>query len=67
MDTKIKQKQTNIQKKILLFLICISSIFMSVGYATINSISFDFEGRVHAEKQEGIFITDYQYQNNIKV
>ena len=38
---------------------------MSVGYATINSISFDFEGIVHAEKQEGIFITDYQCQNNI--
>ena len=32
---------------------------MSVGYASVNSISMNIEGNAEANEQEGIFITDY--------
>ena len=48
----------------LLFLI-ISTLFMCVGYAAINSISLDLTGDLIAQVQEGIFITEANYSSNV--
>ena len=38
---------------------------MSIGYASINSIILEFKGEAIAKENEGIFITDVQYFNDI--
>lgn len=43
---------------IYMFLLCFSVLFMSVGYAAINSISLNVHGEVIALAQEGAFITE---------
>ena len=63
MDKK-KTKQS-IRNKSLLFLLCISTLFMSIGYATMNLITLDITGVAQANKQEGIFITDYKYVSSV--
>jgi len=60
-----KQSKKSIKNKILLFLICISTLTMSIGYAAMNLISLDIQGVATAQKQEGIFITDYKRTSNI--
>lgn len=54
----------NKTKKILLSLIIISTFLMSVGYATINSISLDVSGDLIAKAQDGVFITEVNYVSN---
>ena len=44
----------------LIFIIS-ASLFMSLGYAAINSISIDIDGEVIAKAQEVILISDYTY------
>ena len=51
----------SIQDKILLLLLTICTIFMSIGYATINSIYFDITGKANANIQDGVFIVDANY------
>ena len=60
-----KLKKINIQRKILLFLISISTLFMSIGYASINSISLNINGIAQANSQNEVFITDVVYKENI--
>ena len=64
MDRK-KIKKINIQRKKFLLLILISTLFMSIGYASINSVSLDIKGIAQADNQEGIFITDYKYVSDV--
>lgn len=45
-------------------LIIIAVLFMSMGYASINSISLGINGDVLAYAQDGIFITDYVYKES---
>ena len=42
-------------------LLCIATLFMGVGYASINSISLNVSGEVIAQAQNGIFITQVNY------
>ena len=43
---------------IYMFLLCFAALFMSVGYAAINSISLNLNGEMFALAQEGVFITE---------
>ena len=45
-------------------IILISTLFMSVGYASINSITFDITGTASATAQSGVFITNVEYVSN---
>lgn len=46
------------------FLILLSTIFMGIGYASINSITSEIKATVIAKKQEGVFITDVIYNSD---
>lgn len=48
-------------------LIFISILFMSIGYATINSIVLSVEGNATAQIQTGIYITDVQYSSGTNI
>ena len=57
-------------KKLLLFLaLVIAILFMTVGYASIGSITGDIKGNAIAKLQDGVFITDVEYvsDNEAKV
>lgn len=47
--------------RLLSILILIATIFMGVGYASINSIVMNIDGQVVAKEQEEIFITQVNY------
>jgi len=47
--------------KLFPILILIATIFMGVGYASINPISLVFNGEVDAKVQDSIFITEVEY------
>ena len=64
MDRK-KLKKINIQRKILLFLIGVSTLFMSIGYASINSIILNVNGDIVANIYDGVLITDVTYKENV--
>ena len=51
--------------KLFPILILIAAISMSIGYASINSISMGVNGEVIAKTQEGIFITEVNYDSDI--
>ena len=51
---------------IFLLLLIISTLFMGIGYASINSITGDITGTAIAELQDGIFIADVQNVGNIE-
>lgn len=53
-----------INKRILLIMIVISCLLMSIGYASINSISFDVDGNLVVQAQDGVFITEVNYVSN---
>jgi len=59
-----KQSKKSIRNKFILFLICISTLTMSIGYAAMNSISLDINGEVIATAQEGVYITEVNYVND---
>ena len=55
-----------VRKNILwLFLLLISILFMSIGYAAINAITIDITGVIEAEVQEGVFITNVEYVSDV--
>ena len=66
-DYMVQKENKIITKKrpLYLILISIATIFMSIGYATINSITLDISGDVSLISQEGIFITEVSYVSNI--
>lgn len=49
---------------IFLLLMCLCTLFMSIGYAKINSITAEITGTLLAEAQEGVFITDISYSKD---
>ena len=53
-----------INKKYLLIMIIISTFLMSIGYASINSISLDINGDLVVQAQDGVFITEVNYVSN---
>ena len=59
---KNKSALSNYQKFPMLILLV--SLVMSIGYATISSITLDLEGEVIAKENEGVFITEINCQNN---
>ena len=46
-------------------LFCVATLFMGVGYASINSVSFNISGEVTPKVQDGIFITDVSYNEDL--
>lgn len=59
MKEKISRK-TNI----FLLLIALATFFMSIGYASINSVVENVEGDIKVAAQDGIFITEVTYTSN---
>ena len=51
---------------LLLFLILIATMFIGIGYASINSITGEIQGTVIAEVQSGVFITDVEYVSDVE-
>ena len=49
------------QNKILTFLIIIATLFMGIGYASVNSISLDINGTLVAKEQDGVYIKSVKY------
>lgn len=49
--------QKNFLNHFFCLLVVAATIFMSVGYASINSITSTIEGDVLAKVQEGVFIS----------
>ena len=54
------------KRSLLILLIIIGTIFIGVGYASINSITGEITGIVLAEVQSGVFITDVEYVSDIE-
>ena len=50
--------------RLLSLVVFVSSLLMGVGYAKISSVYSGIEGKVLANVQEGIFITDVVYDTN---
>ena len=46
-------------------LFCIATLFMGVGYASINSVSLNLFGNMTAQVQDSVFITDINYNNEL--
>ena len=51
----------NLKSKFYLFIIFIATLFIGIGYASINSISLDISGRSQAKSQDKVFITNIEY------
>lgn len=43
----------------------VATLFMCIGYASINSISLEMDGELVAQAQDGIFITEANYSGNV--
>lgn len=52
-------------QRTLLFLLLFATLFMGIGFASINSITGEIQGELIAEAQNGVFITDIQYVEDI--
>ena len=50
---------------LLLFVLFGAVLLMSIGYASINSISGEIEGEAIADAQEGVFITNIEYVSDV--
>ena len=56
----------NINKNMLLLIaILIATMIMGVGYASIEGITGEIEGKVVADAQKGVFITDVDYVSDV--
>lgn len=53
-----------VKKRVLLFLIILSTFLMSIGYASINSIFFDVNSSLAIDVQDGVFITEVNLVSN---
>ena len=59
-------KKLKINKNMLLLLaMLIATMIMGIGYASIESVTGEIEGKVIADVQEGVFITDVEYVSDI--
>ena len=60
-------RKLKISKNMLLLIaILIATMIMGVGYASIEGITGEIEGKVTANAQEGILITDVENVNNVE-
>lgn len=50
---------------LLLFVLFAMIILMSIGYASINSVTGDIEGEAISDAQEGVFITNIEYVSDV--
>lgn len=64
MNKKYKDNKLRLHIVILL-LIVISTFFLSVGYASLESITLDINGKVTAIPESEVFISDIQYSTNV--
>ena len=62
--TKIKRIPFS-TNKLFPILILVATIFMGVGYASINSIILNINGEVVAKAQDGIYITEIEYVSDV--
>ena len=53
-------------QRTLLFLLLFATLFMGIGFASINSITGEIQGELIAEAQNGVFITDIQYVEDMR-
>ena len=60
---KTKAQRSNYQKYFPM-IIFISILFMSVGYAVINSINLNIDGEAIAKEQSGVYITEAAITSN---
>ena len=58
-------KLTQNKNMLLLFILFGTILLMSIGYASINSISGEIEGEIIADAQEGVFITNIEYASDV--
>ena len=52
------KKKQNIKLSIFIHLIVIITLFMGIGYASINSVALDINGTSNARSQDDIYITE---------
>lgn len=52
-------------KKLFPLIILVTTIFMSVGYAAVNSVIMNFKGEGVAKLYSGIYITDVNYSSSV--
>lgn len=57
MGKNAKKKTSSSVNKIYPLLLLVATLFMGIGYATINSITLNLSGKVSAKVQDGIYIT----------
>ena len=62
---KKKKEILFITNKLFILLILIATLFMSIGYASINSVIMELNGSVVAQTQTGVYIYDITYKSNI--
>lgn len=53
------------KRKIISILILVASIFMGIGYASVNSILLNINGNATAKELSGVYITNVSYKNNV--
>lgn len=62
MKLKIKEKKTKFyqNKNFYLLLMVLATLLMSVGYSTVNSVSFDLNGEASIKSSPGIYVYNAQ-------
>lgn len=65
MRKKINLKNSVTKSRIILLLFCLATLFMGIGYAAINSVTFDIGGTAIAKAQDGVFITKMVYVSDV--
>jgi len=62
---KHQKKYIVTKKKIYPILLLIATLFMGIGYASINSVVLDIHGSALAKDVDGLLITEVSYYNNV--
>lgn len=60
-----KNKNPFVYNKFFPILLFVATLFMGVGYASINSISLDIDGSALAKVPDGVYITEVNYKDDI--
>lgn len=63
MKNRIKKHKN--YKRIFPFLLFLSTLFIGIGYASVNSVILDISGSLSAKSQDGIFITEVNYKSDV--
>lgn len=63
MKNRIKKHKN--YKRIFPFLLFLSTLFIDIGYASVNSVILDISGSLSAKSQDGIFITKVNYKSDV--